>query len=98
MKKSDLFRKVFKLIDTARKFQDKIPSELQLCLLDNPYSNSIEMLNDLLIDEVFGDEATGVQWFLNDWYYNHSLIVVENGVEYSFADIEDYIKFAKFEE
>lgn len=89
MKKSDVFRKIVKLNKESTEFLDSIPVEINEAFFDNPHSNAIGMINDLLIKAYFQEHAESIFWFLYEW---KPFAEVEYcGVTEKIKDIDHYI-------
>lgn len=77
---------------------DRIPREFSDLVVENIYSSSLGYLNDLLIDEIFGEFAEDVDYFLYETSGDKTKpnIFIEDR-EYCVHDLESYFEYAKKE-
>jgi hypothetical protein len=96
------------LIDVVRKLKDwdteqeeylkSIPSDIKSVFFENQYTNLLSMQKDLLIDQLFGDMAEDVFWFLYEFEAGKSPgphCILADGTEYVYNTNEDYYAYLK---
>ena len=94
------------LIDIVRKLKDlgtkqdeyikTIPSDIGSAFFDNEYTYLISMQRDLLINQLFGDMADDVTWFLYEFEAGKSPgphCILADGTEYVYNTNEDYYTY-----
>ena len=91
MKKSEVFRKIVALTKEGNDFLDSVPNSISSVFFDNGYNNAQGLINDLLIDEYFGEHAGSVNWFLYDWKPGYE--VEYNGQTTKIDDLDQYIEW-----
>jgi len=97
-----------KLIDLVRKLKDhetrmnqyldSIPSDLNSVFFDNAYVNNLAMQRDALIEELFGDMAEDVYWFLYEFEAGKTPgphLQLADGTKYTFVTDESYYEYLK---
>ena len=92
MSKEELFRKIYKLQQEADAYIEKVPTDISISYIDNGFINSILIIKDLLMEEVFGEHYQSVEWFLYEWQPGYE---VEGTNIYS---IDEYIQWMKLVE
>jgi hypothetical protein len=96
------------LIDVVRKLKDwdteqeeylkTIPSDIKSVFFENQYTNLLSMQKDILIDQLFGDMAEDVLWFLYEFEAGKSPgphCILADGTEYVYNTNEDYYAYLK---
>jgi hypothetical protein len=84
--------RLYQDIESQKNYIDRL-RELDPCLseiiIENKYINSVLILNDFLIQNVFGELTEHVYWFLYDWKYGYK--ITDNNVDYVINTIDDFI-------
>lgn len=62
-----LLREIYEKMYLGNEWIDKVPSEISGSYFDNPYVNSLNDVNDILLKAAFGDCWEAADWFLNEW-------------------------------
>lgn len=93
MSKEELFRKIYKLQQEADTYIEKVPTDISTSYIDNGFVNSILMIKDLLMEEVFGEHYQSVEWFLYEWQPGYEVRFEEKGA--NIYSIDEYIQWMK---
>jgi histone H3/H4 len=96
------FERVVRRLYEEKRVQDQIVSEIPNYMYevvaDNPYTNSVAETKDFLQDELFGDMAEDVYWFLYECNERCDKIwAVEKEYTIKHDDIETYFDYARKE-
>lgn len=89
MNKADVFRAIVAHTNKGNEFMDTVPASISPSLFDNEWTDSICRINDLLMQEFFGEHYESVAWFLYDW--TPGMEVEFEGVKAKIMDLEQYI-------
>lgn len=97
-----------KLIDVVRKIKehdvvmhnyiDTIPDDIGSAFFDNTYTNAQSLQRDILIEALFGDMHTDVEWFLYEFTAGRTPgphCVLEDGTEFTYNTNEDYYEYLR---
>jgi len=93
MTKEQIFRKLYTNAVKRGMYLGKIPRDINAAFFDNEYCSSLSMDIEMLMDEVFGDHAEAISWFLYDW--NPGMICRSGESEHKIDSIDQYIEFMK---
>lgn len=96
MRKSDIFRALYKSYVARGEYIDKVPGDIVVSVFDNKYVNLLQDDNSMMMSVLFGEHTEAVEWFLYEW--DESKIATINDKEYFFKDIEQYIDYMKANE
>lgn len=96
------------LIDTVRKLKDwgteqeqyiqTIPLDIRAVVFDNEYTNLLCLQKDALINQLFGDMADDVMWFLYEFEAGKIAgphCVHPDGTQYVYNTNEDYYTYLR---
>ena len=94
------FELIFTLIYNEYKkrdeFLDLIPASLRTSIFDNEYTNSIEIVNDRLMESIFSMEVFyDVNYFLYEW--EAGFTVINNDIKYVINDFGDILNYFALE-
>ena len=89
--KEQLFRTLYKNNESRVAYADSVPMDLPI--FDNFYVDSLLMENDLQIEEVFGEHASSILWFLYEW--KPGFEIGQGDVVVKIQDIEQFIQYMK---
>ena len=90
-----IFTLIYKEYKKRDEFLDHIPASLRTSIFDNEYTNSLEIVNDKLIESIFSMEvAYDVNYFLYEWNVGFAII---NNIEYVINDFDDMLTYFKKE-
>jgi hypothetical protein len=79
-------------------YLDSIPPDINSVFFDNAYVNNLAMQRDVLIEELFGDMAEDVFWFLYEFEAGKSPgphLILADGIKYTFVTDESYYEYLK---
>jgi len=99
MNKITILRELYVQQVDGNKWLDKVPREVSTAFFDNPYVESLQRSQDLLMTCVFTEaEQDWADWFLLEWTNDKSLTVgYDNGAGnrgvFSFNTIEDFVNY-----
>lgn len=93
MKKSDIFRALYKSYVARGEYIDKVPNDIVTSVFDNKYVNLLQDDNTMMMCILFGEHMEAVEWFLYEWDPSKSAAVDDE--KYYFKDIEEYIDYMK---
>lgn len=96
MKKSDIFRALYKSYVARGEYIDKVPNDIVTYVFDNKYVNLLQDDNSMMMCILFGEHMEAVEWFLYEWDIGKCAAV--HNKEYYFKDIEEYIDYMKANE
>jgi len=89
-----IFTLIYKEYQKRDEFLDLVPLSLRESVFDNEYTNSLEFINDRLIDSLFSEEvASDINYFLYDWKIG--FMIIRDDIEYVINDFEDMLKYFK---
>ena len=91
-----IFTLIYKEYKKRDEFLDLIPASLRTSIFDNEYTNSLEIVNDKLLESIFSMEvAYDVNYFLYEWEVGFTII--NNDIEYLINDFDDMLAYFKSE-
>jgi len=94
MNKITILRELYIQQVDGNKWLDKVPREVSTAFFDNPYVESLQRSQDLLMTCVFTEEEhEWVDWFLLDWAGDKSLSVIQGADTFAFNTIEDFVNY-----
>ena len=93
MNKIELFIYIYKEQQQQIKYLESVPQDIRPFIFDNEHANSIGMVNEKLIEAVFGEHASSIFWFLYDWAPGRKCGV--DGDLTVINSIDDYIEWMK---
>ncbi len=96
MKKSDLFRALYKSFVARGEYLDKVPTDISAAVFNNQYVGLLHDDNSMMMKILFGEHMEAIEWFLYEWDITKGAAV--DSKEYYFEDIEQYIEFMKVNE
>lgn len=96
------------LISIVRKLKDwdteqeqyieTVPPDIRSIFFDNQYINLLCMQKDALINQLFGDMADDVMWFLYEFEAGKSAgphCILADGTQYVYNTNEDYYRYLR---
>lgn len=96
MKKSELFKEIYKLYAEGIDYLYRLPDETAESILENKYIESLELTIDLLMEQVFTEhERVYLDWFMFDWHNHHSIPLNIHGEAYVFNDVDKFINLLR---
>lgn len=96
MNKEELFRKLVKNNEEREAYFESLPRDICMAFIDNGYCNNLLHERDMLIDNVFGEHAAAISWFLYEWKPGYDVGI--NGRMFKIYNIDEYILYMKLNE
>lgn len=90
-----IVNQLYKINKKAKKWIDKVPSEVNVVFFDNPYVDAFNMIRDVLIPETFGDLAEDVFWLLDEFEEGKDHHCKIDDVEYNIRTLNDFFASVK---
>lgn len=88
----ELVRKIKDLEKSGDKYLTTLPGIFNMLLIDNEYSVSKDLIQAVLMRNIFADMYDDVTWFLYEWRPGFS-ITTQDGTEYIINTEEEYYKY-----
>ena len=95
------FKGIVTLLKTEQIFRNEyletVPSDLQLAVVDNFYTNSLGVIGDRLADLLFDEYAEDVSWLLYECDYDRISHITVDSRDYIINSLEAYFDYAEKE-
>lgn len=92
----ELVKVLRKLRLEADEYIDKVPNDLSIYIMDNTYANALGIMNDRLLEAVFGDAYEDVSWFLYEFRPKGTpQIWLADGTPITLTCDEDYYEYLR---
>jgi hypothetical protein len=98
----DLIENLMHYDKVANEWMDKVPSEINSAFFDNPYVDSIQHANSILLTALFDKPLYDeVNWFLYEWKAEKDVslrtISFPDGCKYIINDLHDFVNYLTLE-
>lgn len=92
MSKIQLLKKYLELYEHGNRWLDQVPHQVRSSFFDNPYCNSLNSINDLLLEECFSEDIVEeILWYL---YGRGNDIKIEIGDKvYHIDNVNNFISY-----
>ena len=77
---------------------DTIPRDISEAFFDNEYTNLQAKQRDILLEALFGDMSSDIEWFLYEFQAGETEgphCILQDGKEFTFNTNEDYYEYLK---
>lgn len=93
MNREQIFRELYKEQVKRDEWFNKLPIDINAAFFDNAYVNSLADVNHMLVNNLFGEYADSVYWFLYEWKPGYE--VGFDGKTTAINNIDEYIDWMK---